>query len=211
MTDVTVSPEGRRYDEGAMTADIRNHNERAVRGEVLKLRYASADDPELCWCPLCEADVISLSLSSLPPCYGREHSGEDVRGRVSPGFVSQVVRSAVDRIARKPKHGNGGGESRRHEVRVVDFAFEAAAAAVEGVLHEEGVSRCGCRDCRADTLTLALNRFSPLYGVVFDGRRYLPAERWQLLQAEMKRSLTAAARVVSSSPYHWVPGRRRHS
>lgn len=199
------------YDPDMIGPEIRNHNEQTVRGEVLRARYATVDNPTICWCPLCEADVVSLTLTSIPPCYGREHSGGDIRGRVSRGFVHQVVRSSVDRIARKPKHEAGEPGALAHEVRVVDFTFEAAAAVVEDILHHEHGCRCDCLDCRADTLTLALNRLSPLYGVVWDGHRHIPDERWDLLQAETRRSLAAAARVVSASPYHWVPGRRRHS
>ena len=86
-------------------------------------------------------------------------------------------------------------------MRVINYCLEIGAPLAAEVLHG-ATARCRCRRCQLDVLTLALNRFPPLYGVDWDGRTNLPPERRALLGLEVERAMTAAARVVAAAPGH---------
>ncbi len=181
--------------------EIKNFTEPAVREEVVRTRREERGPVGTCWCPLCESDMISLAMTSLPPCYGRGRSEGVMKSRVAPTSVREAVRRAVDRVSRHPKHPRSLSNLLYYQVRIVNFAFEAGVTQVDGALSAVA-ARCHCRSCQADTLALALNRFPPLYGVDFHGRINLPLERKHMYEQEMGHTLASAARVVASNPHH---------
>ena len=181
--------------------DICNYNHEAVTSEVTRNREGAGPDRHVCWCPLCEADTICLALSMLPPCYGRKKRGSVLERIHSNGFIPTVVRRARRRVSTAPRHGKVSGEFPRYQIEVVNYSLYEGARLVEEVMGS-APSICTCALCRADTLSFALNRIPPIYGVGLSGRTSFAPLRKEHVRQDLKKVLVAATVAVSSSPRH---------
>jgi hypothetical protein len=114
--------------------NVKNYMEGMVRREVSSFRWTSPDEKfKPCWCELCAADIISLSLTRLPPLYCMEHSYGLMEKKILPGSVGTSVQAAMKRVTMRPKHqpGRNPGVNR---VRVVNFAFEEGVSLVRAIM-----------------------------------------------------------------------------
>jgi hypothetical protein len=175
---------------------IRNSMEEAVRSEL-----ARSDREGICRCPLCEADALALALTSLPPqyCASRPHrSPSEVHAF---DLVPLGVTEAIERVQRNPRHEGGPGEATPLSPRIVNFNLEEGVAALSTVM-EESSSPCTCKQCRADTLAIALNRYPSKYGIDVGRAAALPPKERESIRRELARMMNHAARVVAEEPRH---------
>ena len=63
---------------------IKNEMEQLVREEVRRARQSGVQKKEACWCPLCETDVVALSLTLLPPLYCRAETYGHAASLIGP-------------------------------------------------------------------------------------------------------------------------------
>ena len=177
-----------------------NQTEDAVRMEISRLKEGPGGQAEHCWCALCEADVIALAMTILPPCYRTRAAVADGEP-ASTGSVKNAVFTAVRRIRRRPKHGRSGPESHDSKVHLVNYTYEEGAALVATLLHRSD-STCNCRTCQYDTLAYALNRYPPKYGVIHAGTSNLPSYQRDYIRHELEIIISHAAGVVKAQPRH---------
>lgn len=183
-----------------ITMNISNFTEKAVRSEVSQIKEDDAAEQGQCWCPLCEADTICLSLSSIPPCYGRTRPQEILRQNGSSSFVRTAVARARNRVNTNPRHGKVSVFP-SYEIVVVNYSFDEGARLLDEVMQEDFPS-CTCPQCRADTLAFAMNRIPPIYGVGFSGRTSFTPQRKEFVRQDIRKTLRAAATAVTSAPRH---------
>lgn len=179
---------------------IRNSMEEAVRSELAR-ELARSDREGICRCPLCEADALALALTSLPPqyCASRPHrSPSEVHAF---DLVPLGVTEAIERVQRNPRHEGGPGEATPLSPRIVNFNLEEGVAALSTVM-EESSSPCTCKQCRADTLAIALNRYPSKYGIDVGRAAALPPKERESIRRELARMMNHAARVVAEEPRH---------
>jgi hypothetical protein len=181
--------------------DVKNDMEHLVRQEVARRKAERAEARGICWCPLCEADVIALSLNHLPPRYCRS---VNFGYAASEGFGRQVagaVRMALDKVGKRPKHRPGAPDRFRSEARLEDFGLKIGAAIVGRWLATES-GACSCEGCRADALAFALNRYPPKYGVSTPSRASYQENFADFIRHELGQTITKACRVVTANPNH---------
>lgn len=179
---------------------IKNDMEFLVQSEVRRQQAKGKKGQEVCWCPLCEADVTALALNHLPPryCHAKNYGfakAEDFGDR-----VRGAVERAVEKVKRRPKH-RPGRPDRASDARVLNYAQEIGDAVV-GQLLAQRSAPCSCVQCRADALALALNRYPPKYGVTAPGRESYQTNFEDFIRHEMTQALALAAQVVATHPHH---------
>lgn len=177
-----------------------NQTEEAVRAEISRLKEGPGGPAEHCWCALCEADVIALAMTILPPCY-RTRSGVSEGSPAGTGSVKNAVFTAARRVQRRPKHGRSTPGSYDSKVHLVNYTYEEGAALVATLMHRSD-STCNCRTCQHDMLAYALNRYPPKYGVVHGGRSNLPSYQRDYIRHELEIIISHAAGVVTAQPRH---------
>ncbi len=181
--------------------DVKNEMEHLVIREVDRRKRRNAREPERCWCPQCEADVIALTLNNLPPRYCRR---ANFGYAVSEGYGGQVgkkVDLAVEKVSRRPKHPPGAPDRYRREAYREDYALKIGCTLVDTSFPaRDGV--CSCDECRADALALALNRYRPKYGVSSPGRASYQENFEDFIRHEVGLLLAAACQVVCANPNH---------
>jgi len=187
--------------ERAAMVDIKNDMEHLVRREVSRRRADPRERRSLCWCPLCETDVIALALNSLPPRYCRS---ANFGIAASQGFrvrVREAVTGAIDKVSKRPKHRPGAPDRFRSEVVLEDFALKIGNALLEPCY--AGFSEaCSCEGCRADALAYALNRYPPKYGVSSPGRVSFQERYEDFIRHEIGEALVRARSTISANPNH---------
>ena len=162
---------------------------------------ASDDAPAACTCPLCATDTMALALTKLPPCYSRGQNFSLAVQRVEPRWLNAAVDDAIEKVARRPLHPSSVRPSWAGNVRLVDFCLEAGALMIEPLLRQHK-GLCLCADCQEDTLTYALNRVAPRYGVEVMGHRRLPPHLLEFIRHDLAAAILKAARVVAANPRH---------
>lgn len=180
---------------------IKNDMERLVRAEVARRAKAAGTGSTVCWCPLCETDIVALALNLLPPLYCRAETFGHAAVQVGASAVRDAVQTALTRVAISPKHLPGGWPATVKDAALVNYTYEVGATLV-GAATDHFEAGCSCAACRFDTLAYALNRYPPRYGVARGGRRRLQANDLDFMRHELGVLLTQAARVVSSHPHH---------
>lgn len=180
---------------------IKNDMESLVRAEVLRHRESSGEKSEICWCPLCEFDILALALNQLPPRYCHE---KNFGCSATKGFghdVRRAVANAVKKVSQRPKHRPGRPPSRIDDIRMENYAQKIGNSLVGATRSPESPA-CGCDQCRADTLALALNRYPPKYGVSFGGRESYQENFADFIRHEIGQVLTQARAVIQEHPHH---------
>ena len=180
---------------------IRNEMEAVVREEVARVRTGDGGTRRGCWCPVCEADVVALALTLLPPLYCREETTGTSASLTRAGKIADAVQAALKRVALSPKHPPGTLPTLRREVALVNYAYEVGATMVASALGRTG-KRCCCETCRTDALAYALNRYPAKYGITHSGRRSLHPTYLDFMRYELGLLVNHAARVVSDHPRH---------
>jgi len=87
--------------------DVKNDMEHLVRQEVSRRKEDPRGSRSICWCPLCEADVVAFALNSLPPRYCRAVNFGYAASQGYAGKVRQAVGLALDKVSKRPKHRPG--------------------------------------------------------------------------------------------------------
>lgn len=181
-----------------MATRITNEMEEAVRAELAGEK-ARTDREKVCWCELCEADIIALALTSLPPQYCTSRC----RGTADDGQlheqVRQALRSSVERVGRNPKHTPSYRERNEFSPRLINFNFEEGVDSVTDIMES---ALCTCEHCCADTLAMALNRYPSKYGVELDGSVNFPPRDRASIRRELGLIMNHAAEVVAERPRH---------
>ena len=180
---------------------IKNDMEFLVRTEVQRRLERSGGNDDVCWCPLCEFDILALALNQLPTRYCHE---KNFGCAASQGFgndVRNAVARAIQKVSRRPKHRPGRPLSGNEDIRMVNYAQTIGGALVGAVLSPES-SACACDQCQADTLAFALNRYPPKYGVSHGGRESYQENYADFIRHEIGQVLVQAAAVVRERPHH---------
>lgn len=177
-----------------------NQTEKAVRAEISRLKEGVGEESAQCWCALCEADVIALAMTILPPRYRTREVGHDGEP-ASLGSVKNAVFTAARRVGRRPKHRTAHPETYAAKVRLVNYTYEEGASLVATLMHRNDKA-CTCRICQSDMLAYALNRYPPKYGVLYGGRSNLPAYQRDYIRNELEIIISHAAGVVTARPRH---------
>lgn len=185
-----------------MTTRITNEMEEAVRAELAEEK-ARTDRGGVCWCELCEADIIALTLTSLPPQYCTSRC----RGTADDGRLHEQVRhalrSSVERVGHNPKHLSSDRERKEFSPRLINFNFEEGVDSVSDIMDS---AFCTCEHCCADTLAMALNRYPSKYGVELEGSLKFPARERASIRRELGLIMNHAAEVVAERPRHTPQG-----
>ncbi len=178
-----------------------NAMESTVKAHLKRLRSDSAFGDETCWCPLCRADMMALTLSALPPRYATRRPGlHDADTQLSADIRSQAAQ-AVRHVSRFPKHPQGAALAADAPVWVVNFPLEESFRAIDAMVRgQDGV--CDCWNCRCDMVAFALNRYPARYGVEHEGQTHLLDRDRAQMRAELEGFLDLALRVVATVPRH---------
>jgi hypothetical protein len=137
----------------------------------------------------------------LPPLYCRAETYGHASRFIKAGTIRDAVKTALKRVALRPKHRPGVPRSLKGEVGLVNYTFEVGAEMVGAELDRASVA-CGCESCRTDTLAYALNRYPAKYGITQGGRRSLDPSYLEFMRHEIGLLIGQAARVVSAHPHH---------
>jgi hypothetical protein len=181
---------------------LRNATERVVRKAVEKRKTAHfADGSAECWCPLCESDVIALSLGTLSPHYCTDFDYEEVLETQEHTRVERTIDYSLARVGLHPKHERLAEDVSKFQLRLVNFSCKEGKTIVDSFL-EDSADSCSCRQCRTDTLAYALNRYPPRYGVERNGIVEMPAREREAIRQEITAIITHANRVVTANPRH---------
>lgn len=182
---------------------IKNDMELLVRAELEKRRERSGrvQEHDVCWCALCEVDMLALALNQLPTRYCHERNFGCAALQGFGEHVRTAVARAILKVSRRPKHRPGRPLSRGDDISVENYAQKIGGTLVRGVLAAAS-SACACDQCQADTLALALNRYTPKYGVSYGGRRSYQDHYTDFIRHEVGQALTLAAVVVRQRPHH---------
>lgn len=180
---------------------LTNAMEHAVKIQLSQIQEAYADDGPVCWCPLCRADMMALSLSSLPPRYGTMHIPAVDTDSTNSTAVREEVSRALLRVERNPKHPRGNAVSTTEPVWVVNFPLEESFHVLDSLIREQKDS-CGCWQCRCDMVAFALNRYPAKYGVEHQGRTHLLEEEREQMRRELSSFLNLAMNVITEIPHH---------
>lgn len=180
-----------------------NTTERVVRETVddRKRTALSADDGTGCWCPLCESDVMALTLGALSPHYCTDFDDRKVLEAEESRKVERTVDHSIARVALHPKHERLAEDILDLRLRLVNFSCKEGKAILDSLFEDAGDS-CSCPQCRTETLAYALNRYPPRYGVERNGIVEMPARERAAIREEISIILTHANRVVTASPRH---------
>ena len=180
---------------------IKNDMEFLVRSEIRRRQELSGEEGDVCWCPLCEMDILALALNQLPPRYCHE---KNFGSATSQGFgkdVRNAVARAIQKVSKRPKHRPGRPLSSNDDIRMENYAQKIGTSLVGAVLSPES-SACACAQCQADTLAYALNRYQPKYGVSYGGRESYQANYEDFIRHDIGQALTQAMAVVRERPHH---------
>jgi hypothetical protein len=189
-------------NRGQQRVKLRNATERVVRETVDRKKPAgSTDSNSGCCCPLCESDVMALSLGSLSPHYCTDFDYEKVLGGEESSRVDRTVDHSIARVALHPKHERLAEDVSDLQLRLVNFSCKEGKAIIDSLL-EDSDDSCSCPRCRAETLAYALNRYPPRYGVERNGIVEMPARERAAIREEITTILTRANQVVTASPRH---------
>jgi hypothetical protein len=184
-----------------MKLDVKNEMEHLVCREVTRRKGERARGTERCWCPRCEADIIALALNNLPPRYCRSANFGYAAAEGCRDQVAAAVDMAVEKVTRRPKHRPGAPDRYRGEASREDYALKIGCTLVGAAFPvRDGV--CACGNCRADALALALNRYTPRYGVSSPGRASYQENFRAFIRHEIAELLAATSRVVCANPHH---------
>ncbi len=181
--------------------DVKNDMEHLVRREVARRRLDPKAPRGVCWCALCEADVIALALNRLPPRYCR---GANFGYAAVGGYRTEVrdtVTRALEKVSRRPKHRPGAPDRFRSDVLLEDHALKIGTTLVAGGAAPRD-SACTCEGCLADALALALNRYPPKYGVSSPGRASYQENYADFIRHELGQELVRARQIIGSNPSH---------
>jgi hypothetical protein len=180
---------------------IKNEMEQLVREEVRRAKDLGSPKYSGCWCPLCETDIVALSLTLLPPLYCREETYGHASRFIKAGTISDAIKTALRRVGLRPKHRPGVPRAIQGDVTLVNYTFEVGASMV-GFELERTAAACGCESCRTDTLAYALNRYPAKYGIAQGGKRSLDPSYLEFMRHELGLLIGQAARVVTAHPHH---------
>lgn len=181
--------------------EIKNDMEFLVKAEVQERRESSVKENEICWCSLCEMDILALALNRLPPRYCHE---KNFGCAISPGSrndVHNAVARAIQKVSRRPKHPPGRPLTSNDDIRMENYAQKFGNSLV-GAFRSPESPACACGQCQADTLAYALNRYPPKYGVSYGGRESYQANYGDFIRHEIGQVLTQAMAVVREHPHH---------
>lgn len=179
---------------------IKNDMEFHVKAEVARRRGRPERGEEVCWCALCEMDILALALNQLSPRYCQERNFGLATANGLGSEVRNSVANAIRKVSRRPKH-RPGRPSHEDDVRMDNFAQKIGSALLGVVLSPES-AKCACELCQDDALALALNRYPPKYGVSYGGRESYQANYADFIRHEIGLVLTQAAAVVRDHPHH---------
>lgn len=185
-----------------MATRILNEMEEAVRAELAGAK-ARSESKGVCWCELCEADMIALTLTSLPPQYCTSRcrgTGDDSQLQEQ---VRDALHSSIERVGNNPKHFPADREGKESSPRLINFNFEEGAESVTDIMDS---ALCTCEHCCADTLAMALNRYPSKYGVEVEGSVNFPPRERASIRRELGLIMTHAAEVVAKRPRHAPQG-----
>jgi hypothetical protein len=155
-----------------------------------------------CGCPVCLAQVASLALNRLPPRYCLEHSfGLSTTRGISPLQLREALAYGAKNagVVHLAVTVTGGGAAR--VAPIVNLAREQVTVLVARALRE-GTVACGCANCLADIMNLALNAlphaFLPEVLLANPNHRdpILPVER------SVKAALEKATGIARKHPHH---------
>lgn len=180
---------------------IKNEMEFLVKAEVLKHRERADRERDVCWCSLCETDIVALALNQLPPRYCHEKNYGFVASRGGGDEVRGVVARAVQKVSRRPKHRPGKPQFLPADLRMENYAKKFGDAVIGAVL-SPGKSACACEQCQADTLAYALNRYPPKYGVSYGGRESYQSNYEDFIRHEIGQVIAESAKVIRERPHH---------
>jgi hypothetical protein len=180
---------------------LANAMEHAVREHLARLRDESAAADEACWCPLCRADMMALSLSTLPPRYATRRIGSHQADPHHATTVGELVEKAVQRVGRFPKHAAGAAVAAGEPIWVINFPLEESFRAVDAMVRSRD-DVCDCWNCRCDMVAFALNRYPPRYGVEHRGVTQLLEKDRDRMRAELASFLNLSLQVVAAVPRH---------
>lgn len=183
--------------------ELTNAMEQAVRVYVNQLQNQSTGSDETCWCSLCQADIIALTLSSLTPHYSIRHPDIDDLDPAVTTAVGKAANLARRQVSRFPKHLRSGATAAGEPAWVVNFTLEEVFRAVDEILRHDDRA-CGCRYCRCDMAAIVLNRYPARYGVEHGGKTQLFEKDRALIRQELSKFLDLALQVVWASPRHRV-------
>lgn len=184
---------------------ITNYTEEIV-DRVMKETLAEEDD--VCSCSQCLADIATMALNKLPANYyteNREEKSRDSQGQPTTIETMAMVYSAIETVAKSPRHGDNPDLSSDLSTRqypLTNYTEEMMLKAIKDIT-DERPNMCRCERCLQDIAALALNEVSPRYvssdrGKVFtrldelDHRFY--AKCWVVAFDAVKR--------VEANPHH---------
>lgn len=180
---------------------IKNDMEFRVRSETQRYRERFRKKKDLCWCALCEMDILALALNQLPPRYCHERNFGCTASQELGDAVRSAVARAVQKVSQRPKHRPGRPPSSIDDIKMENYAQKVGNSLV-GTALSPAASACDCDQCRADTLAYALNRYPPKYGVSYGGRASYQANYEDFIRHEISQVLTQAVTVVREHPHH---------
>ncbi len=180
---------------------IKNEMEFLVKAEVQRCQERSGKEEDVCWCSLCETDVVALALNQLPPRYCHEKNYGYVVSQGGAEEVRGVVSRAVQKVSQRPKHRPGKPQFLVPDIRMENYAKKFGDMVLGAVL-SPGMSACACDQCRADTLAYALNRYPPKYGVSYGGRESYQSNYEDFIRHEIGQVLTESVKVIRERPHH---------
>jgi hypothetical protein len=173
---------------------LRNAMEHEVSRVLDRYKSSAAAFGSPCWCSSCEADIMALALSSLPPRYHTNPAPGRVTLKASELYDS--VAGAARTVALRPK-AHCFEEERGQ--RLVNISLEEASMIMANLVGETALF-CECEACRNAILAYTLNRIAPKYGVQRSGRLPLPSFERQRLRREIALMIALAAGIVASTP-----------
>ena len=180
---------------------IKNDMEFRVRSETQRHRERFGREQDVCWCALCEMDILALALNQLPPQYCHERNFGCTATQELGDDVRKAVARAVQKVSQRPKHRPGRPLSNIDDIKMENYAQKVGNSLVGAILSPAS-SACACDQCRADTLAYALNRYPPKYGVSYGGRESYQANYEDFIRHEIGQVLAQAVTVVREHPHH---------
>lgn len=176
-----------------------NSIERTVANSLEEFKIGSELAKGKCWCPACEADVMALTLTRLPPGYYTRFGDEGSPTEKERECIQQAVEESARRVARFPRHDRFTSSS--PQARLINFNVEEGTEIVKA-LSEESILPCDCLSCCSDILTYSLNRVQPRYGVERDGQVDLPDGEKEDIRQRVAVMIALASGVVAGRPSH---------
>ena len=133
----------------------------------LAFRKIAEDDANICTCPRCTADSITLALNGLPARYvPRNEAGTLTLKELARmddqeyAAIMHALYSAIHRVRSNPRHSNN--ENDKGELKVFNQK-ESTLATIMVDACRERQEICACDRCLEKVVCLCLNDMKPLY------------------------------------------------